>query len=443
MRLINIFKKMIYKRKSEKRPVMRLMLITLGILLFLAPLSFAQVTTGLSIDSCYAMAGRNYPLIKQYDLIEKSKEYTISNANKAYLPQISITGIGAYIISGLPTITLPNSSPPEKHDFQFIGIGQLDQVIWDGGATKTQKEMAKAGAGVEKATVDISVFDLHDRINQLFFGILLIDEQLKQLDILMENLDRSLKNVKLTLDNGLTYQSDVDEVRAEVLNAGQRKIEFNYARKGYADMLGFIIGKPFGEEVRLEKPLMVESYALLASKRPELNLYSSQIKLVEASSAIDKVALMPKFGVMALGVLIEPGVSFGTETMNSLALAGLSLSWNTGGLYKFGTNKKLNQVKLDKISNQQETFLFNNTLQLKQGSNEIEKQKEIIRNDDEIVLLKSRIRNSYQLKYDNGICSMNDLITSINKESEAKCNQALHNVQLLLSLYNYKSKTGN
>jgi outer membrane protein TolC len=420
-----------------------MLVIVPGILLLHPSPSAGQASAGLAIDSCYAMAGRNYPLIKQYDLIEKSKEFTISNANKAYLPRISITGIGAYIISGLPTITMPGSSPPQQHDFQFIGIGQLDQVIWDGGATKTQKEVAKASAEVDRANVNIAVYDLHDRINQLFFGILVIDAQLKQLDILTENLERSLKNVRLTHDNGLTYQSDVDEVRAELLNAGQRKIEFNYTRKGYADMLGFIIGMPLGEEVRLEKPVVLETYASLANKRPELSLYTNQLKLVEASSSFDKVALMPKFGIMALGVLIEPGISFGTESINSLALAGLSLSWNTGGLYKFWNNKKLNQVKLDKINNQQETFLFNNTLQLKQGSNEIEKEKEIIRNDDEIVMLKSRIRDAYQLKYDNGMCSMNDVITSINKESEARCNQALHSVQLLLSLYNYKTKTGN
>lgn len=428
---------------SGKIPCRYIPIILLGLLLFRPEFSTAQSPSGLSIDSCYAMASRNYPLIKQYDLIEKSKEYTIANANKAYLPQVSLTGIGAYIISGLPTISLPNSPAPEKHDFQFIGIGQLDQLIWDGGATKTQKDIAKASAEVDKATVDISVYDLHDRINQLFFGILVIDEQLIQLNILMENLERSLKSAKLTHDNGLAYQSDVDEVKAELLNAGQRKIEFSYARKGYADMLGFIIGKPLGEEAKMDKPIVLESYASLSNKRPELSLYANQQKLIDASSSFDKVALMPKFGVMGLGVLIEPGITFGTETLNSLALAGLSLSWNTGGVYKYGKNKKLDQLKRDKISNQQETFLFNNTLQLKQGSNEIEKEKEIIRNDDEIVLLKSRIRDAYQLKYDNGMCSMNDLITTINKESEAKCNQALHNVQLLLSLYSYKTKTGN
>jgi outer membrane protein TolC len=306
-----------------------------------------------------------------------------------------------------------------------------------------QKDVARAGAEVDKAAVTISLYDLRDRINQLFFGILVIDEQLKQLDILTENLNRSLTNVKLTMDNGLTYQTDVDEVRAELLNAGQRRIEFIYVRNGYIDMLSFMTGTPLGEGVQLEKPLVLESYASLSNQRPELNLYANQIRLTEVAASIDKVALMPKIGVLAAGIIIEPGISFGTESINSLALAGLSVSWNTSGLYKYGSSKKLNQVKMDKISNQQETFLFNNKLQLKQGSNEIEKQKEIIRSDEEIVQLKSRIRNAYQLKYDNGMCSMNDVINAINRESEAKCSQGLHQVQLLLSLYNYKTKTGN
>ena len=434
---------MIDRRFLKRLTGLRPELLTINVFLFISAISYSQTANIITIDSCYAMASRNYPLIKQYDLIERSKEYTISNANKAYLPQVSITGIGAYIISGLPTIALPNTAPPEKNDFQFIGIAQLNQAIWDGGAARTQKNMAEAGADVDKATVDISVFDIRDRINQLFFGILVIDEQMKQLDILTENLDRSLKNVKLTKENGLTYQSDVDEVKAELLNAGQRRIEFIYTRRGYADMLGFIMGTPLDENVQLEKPVVIESYTSLANNRPELGLYANQLKLVEASSASDKVSLMPKFGVMGLGVLIEPGMSFGTESINSLALAGLSMTWNTGGLYRYWTNKKLNQVKLDKIKNQEETFLFNNTLQLKQGSNEIEKQKEIIRNDDEIVLLKSRIRNAYQLKYDNGMCSITDLINAINKESESVSTRSLHHVQMLMSLYNYKTRTGH
>jgi outer membrane protein TolC len=435
---------MIKKRKSDpKRFKAWLILILVSVTLIPFQGVFAQQATMLTIDSCYARAERNYPMIRQYALIEKSKEYTISNANKAWCPNLSITGIGAYIISGIPAISLPNSPPAEKKDLQFIGIGQLNQTIWDGGATHTQKEVAKASAAADRASVDVAMYEIRDRVNQLFFGILVIDAQMEQLGILVANLTRSLNSAKLTSENGLAYQSDVDEVKAELLNVKQREIEFLYARKGFTDMLSYITGTLLTETSKLEKPVVTENYLAWSNRRPELNLYARQLHVVEASSSFDKVAVMPKFGLMAAGILIEPGIAFGTETMNSLAIAGLSFTWNTSGLYKLSTNNKLNRIKEDRIQNQQEIFVFNNTLQLKQGSNEIEKQEEIIKTDDEIVMLKTRIKDAYQLKYDNGVCSMNDLINSINRESEAKRNQTLHQVQLLSNIYNYKAKTGN
>lgn len=423
--------------------VFMLELFALGVFLLLPHSSYTQTAVVFNIDSCYAKATRNYPLIKQYDLIEKSKEYTISNANKAYLPQVSLTGIGAYIISGLPAINLPNAEPSEKSDVQFIGIGQINQLIWDGGATHSKKEVANATAGVDKATVDVSLYAIRERVNQLYLGILLIDEQLKLLAILDENLTRSLKNVTLSKENGLAYQPDVDLVKTEMLNAEQKKIEFDFTRKGYVDMLSFMIGSAIPETAIFNPPVSVELYSNLNNIRPELSLYDNQLKLVEASSSFDQVSVMPKIGLLGAGVLIEPGISFASSTLSSLAIAGISVSWSISGLYSLSSNNKLNKTRLDRINNQREVFLFNNNLQLKQVSSEIDKRKAILGNDDEIVALRGNIKNAYQLKYDSGMCSINDLITSINAESEARSNRSLHHVQLLMSLYNYKTISGH
>ena len=172
-------------------------------------------------------------------------------------------------------------------------------------------------------------------------------------------------------------------------------------------------------------------------------MYANQLKLEESKFGDTKVNNMPKIGLLGAGILIGPGISFAADKINSLALAGLSLSWNTGGIYRSGNNKHLNQIQLDRINNQKETFLFTNNLQLKQAASDIEMKKAILGKDDEIVSLKKNIKNSYQLKYDNGMCSMNDLINAINKESEAQSNQALHDVELLMSQYNYKTISGN
>jgi outer membrane protein TolC len=414
-------------------------LLLIAFLFLTLQLAFGQI----NIDTCQSKARANYPLIKQYDLITKSTEYTVSNANKGYLPQVSLTGIGAYIISGLPTVSIPGQDAPEENKFQVIGIAQINQTIWDGGAASSQKEIAKANAEVEKANIDVSLYSIRERVNQLYFGILVIDEQLKQLELLNDNLQRSHEKVKLSKENGLAYQSDVDEVKAEVLNMDQKKIEFNYTRKGYVEMLSFLVGEKLNENVQLEKPVVAESLETFTNNRPEFRLYSSQVKLIEAQSSINKVYSMPKIGLLGAGVVITPGANFGTDKLSSLALAGLSVSWNTGGLYKNSNNKNLDQIKIDRITNQQETFSFTNKLQLTQTTSEIEKQKAIINNDDEIVKLKGDIKNSYQLRYDNGMCAMNDLINAINKENEALSNRALHNVQLLMSMYNYKTISGN
>ena len=223
------------------------------VLLSISQVAMAQ-DTSLNIDTCYAMARRNYPIIKQFALIEKSKEFTISNANKAYLPQVSVTAIGGFI-SGLPS----SGAESESGNLKFIGVGQINQTLWDGGTTRVQKDIAGANAEVEEANIEVQLYSLRDRVNQIYFGILLLDEQKKQLDTLRKNLNRTLNNAKLSMENGLAYQSDVDEVHAEVLRAEQNLIASSFARKGYVEMLSHLIGQTLREDVHLQTPQTIES----------------------------------------------------------------------------------------------------------------------------------------------------------------------------------------
>ncbi len=256
--------------------------ITLVLLIMISfRLANAQV---LTIEACYEKAKQNYPLIKQYDLIDKSTEYNISNASKSYLPQFSATGIAGYIIKGLPSM-IPGAES-DKDKFQFIGIGQLNQAIWDGGATHAQKEIIKTQAESERAEVDVALHSIHERVNQLFFGILLMDEQMQLMNVLTDNLNRNLKAVKLSKENGIAYSSDVDEVKVELLKVEQRVVEIRFAREGYINMLAMMIGEPVSTNIRLEKPIVVSGFDNLTIKRPELNLYQFQRNHVEAQYAL-------------------------------------------------------------------------------------------------------------------------------------------------------------
>jgi outer membrane protein TolC len=300
--------------------------------------------------------------------------------------------------------------------------------------------MIRANDEVERNSLNVALYAIRERINQLYFGVLVIDEQIKQLDLLRSLYDVSLDKVTKAKESGYSYQSDIDEVRAEILGLEQRKIEFSYARKGYIEMLSYWIGKPLPESTRLQSPSIPLQAEL---RRPELALYASQRKALETLLNQIKVGNRPKIGLLGAGVLIAPGINFGNATFSSVALAGISASWNTGNLYRSSNNRQLQKIQLDKIQTEEETFRFNNGVQQKQTSSEIEKQRAVIRKDEEIIALKTAIKKSYQLKYDNGISPMSDLITATNKEAEARSNQSIHEVQLLMSLYNLKTINGN
>ena len=415
---------------------------------YIVAVMYSMATVGsataqvLSIDSCYALAKKNYPLIRQYELIEKTKEYTLSNANKAYLPQLSITAIEGYIFGELPSFG-PANVEAESSDFKFIGIAQLNQTIWDGGATKTQKKIITASSETEKASLDVAIYDLHARVNQLYFGVLLVDEQLMQLEVQNTILSNNVNRVKQLSDNGLAFKTDLDEIKVEQLKLNQHKTELKYVRNGYVMMLSLLIGAKITEPIILQKPAFNDSLPDLQIMRPELSLYKSQRNMVNAQSDLQRVSLMPKIGLLGAGVMLAPGIGSGENGATSIGVAGLSATWSIGGIYKRGNEKQLTQLSLNKINLQEETFLFNTKLQVAQTSADVEKQKAILAGDEEIISLRKSIRESYQLKYNTGSGSLMDLLNATEKESEARSQKALHEMQLLITISEHNTITGN
>jgi outer membrane protein TolC len=390
----------------------------------------------LNIDSCYELAIRNYPLIKQYDLIEKTKEYTLSNAGKAYLPQVSITAIEGYIFGGF-------GGPSTGSNFKFIGLGQVNQTIWDGGATKTQKKIINASSETEKASIGVSLHELRSRVDQLYFGVLLVDEQLKQLDVQNAILNNNLTQVQQLSDNGLAYKTDVDEIKAEQLKLKQQKTQFKYTRSGYITMLSLLTGIKIDEQASLQKPATDKLIDEVQISRPELALYKSQRELINAQAGMQKVNLMPKVGFLGAAVVLAPGISLGQNKFSAVGVAGLSASWSLSGFYTNSNEKQLTVQELNKVDVQEQTFLFNTRLQMSQTAADIKTQRAVLEDDEEIMSLRKIIREGYQVKYDNGAGSLLDLLDVIEKEHDAGAQKAFHEMQLLMTLYNYKTISGN
>ncbi len=401
-------------------------------------MSFAQ----LSLDSCQVKARRNYPLIQQYELIDQTTEFTLSNANKAFLPQLSFNIIGG-VVDGFPSFDSPGSTESSSSDMQLISVVQLNQAIWDGGATKASKELIKANAKIEKADVDVALYQIRERVNNLYFGILLIEAQLHQNDIYFENLQRNAKRIQIAVDNGTAYKSDLDEIKVELLNAEERTTELVYNKAAYSKVLSAMIGEAVPPDLILKQPEKELLDLDTSIGRPELSLFANQKALIDARSQLNKSALYPKIGILGFGTFLTPGIEFGTSDINRILVAGLSVSWDIAGLYRNGNNKKLDELGLQRIQNQEETFLYNTNLQLSQTHVELQKYQELIEKSEEVVVIKERIKKAYEVKYENGVSTMTQLLDKTNEENLAKQKLIMQQIQYLQKQYQYKYKSGS
>lgn len=408
----------------------------------------------LTIDQCQEKARKNYPLIKQYSLIEQSEAFSISNANKGYLPQLSFSAQATYQsdVTQLPTslgqiisqmsgqsITIPVISKD-----QYKMVAELNQTIWDGGIISSQKDNIKAATELEKQKLEVDLYTINERVNQIFFGILALNEQLIQIDLLQNELQTNYNKVKVYMQNGVANQSDLDLIKVEQLKLKQKITELNAVQKSYREMLAAITGDTSATTAVLEKPVYtVNASNLIEINRPELKLFEAQNNLFASQEKLIKSTNLPKLGLFGQGGYGNPGLNMFKPGFTPFYIFGARLIWNFSGLYT--QNNNLNKIYINKqtVDSQKETFLFNTNLKVINAQNEISKIKEQIKSDDEIIALRKSIKKAAEVKVEKGTLTVTDLIREINAESAAIQDKALREIQLSMAVYNLKNITNN
>lgn len=418
--------------------------LILNCLLFVA-LPIAALGQSITLDECQTKAKANYPLVKQYNLIEQTAQYNISNANKGYLPQLTLSAKATYQsqVTKLP-ITIPNVTIPGLSKDQYQAVVEANQVIWDGGAISAQKKITNANTEVEKQKLEVDLYTLNERVNQLYFGILLLNEQLRQNDILQNELQTNYNRVASYKQNGVANQSDLDALKVEQINAQQRETELQSTQKSYFIMLSALTGLTLETKTQLIKPEI--NLALLnttVNHRPEIGLFDAQNKLFESQKELLNAGNRPKIGAFVQGGYGKPGLNMLTNAFSDFYIGGIRLSWNLSGFYTQKNN--LNKIEISKkaMDVQKETFLFNSDLKTKQQQTEIEKLQSTLANDDEIIRLRGNIKKSATTKVDNGTLTITDLIREINAEDQAKQLKSLHEIQLIMNVYQLKNNINN
>lgn len=418
----------------------------LKIMLFLIVLismnSFFVSAQIITIDEVQEKAEANYPAIARYDIIEKTKEFNIANANKAYLPQGTLSAQGTWQ-SDVTSIDLnmPNVEIPTIDQDQYRIVAELNQTIWDGGRISAQKKSTEANAELEKSQLDSEIYTLRERVNNLYFGILLMKEQINQLGILENELQLNHDNVEVYVQNGLANETDLNTVKVEQLKAGQRRINLESNLEAYIQMLSVLTGEELNSDNVFIKPETESSLILPVINRPELKVFEAQENAIESQKSLLNTRMMPTIGAFAQGGYGKPGLNMFDNEFKPYFSGGVRVSWNFGNLYTLKNDRKKIDLQKSAVNSQRETFLHNLNIVIPQQQIEIEKFKKTMQDDDEIIRLQTQIRQTAEVKVENGTMTVSDLMKEINAEESAKQTKLLHEIQFLMSVYSLKYTT--
>ena len=405
-----------------------------------------------TLEECQRAAEQNYPLIRQYDLIEKTTELTVANIGKGWLPQVSASAQATYQSD---VVAFPDQFKQLyqqmgldmkglKKDQYRVGI-DVSQTIYDGGVISSQKAIAREQGKVQTAQTEVNLYNVRKRVNEMYFALLLLDDQIKLNNDLQELLLGNEKKLASMVKNGTAAESDLQSVKAERLNVIQQKTNLESQKRMLQTMLSTFCGI---EVTAVEKPIVNVAVAQQQTgQRPELKALDAQIGLLNAQEKALNSALMPKLGVFAQGYYGYPGLNMFEDMMSrdwSLnGIIGARLTWNIGALYTRKNDKAKLQLQRDLTESNREVFLFNNRLEQIQQNEEIMRYKKLMADDDEIISLRSAVRKAAESKLSHGIIDVNDLVREINAENAARVSQSMHEIEMLKEIYDNKFTTNN
>lgn len=419
---------------------MRKKLLLLSVLAVLFPAVRAQ-----SLEECRQAAEHNYPIIRQYDLIARTTELTVRNIQKAWFPQISVTAQGSYQnkVTAWPEnlqglfAQMGLQLQGLSRDQYKVGI-DVRQTLFDGGTIGSLREIARGEGAVQAAQTEVDLYKIGQRVHEMYFALLLLDEQLRLNADANALLRSNEQQLAAMLKSGTASAGDFENVKAERLSAEQQQTELLSQRQTLQRLLSLFCGIPVDSIHRPAVPNLPSG----ENKRPELRLFDCRLQLTDAKEKALDAQLLPQLGLFAQGYYGNPGLNLFEDMMKRRwswnGIAGLKLTWNLSALYTHRNEKSKLRVQRELIENARQQFLFNNQLDETQQSENVRRFRAIAQRDGEIIALRTAVRKAAESKLAHGIIDVNGLLREINKENAAKTQQAIHEIDMLKAMYDLK-----
>lgn len=410
-------------------------LLLLFIILFF---QFSNAQQKITLEDCYALANKNYPLAKQTQLLEEKSSLEIDALNTGKLPKIDLNAQATYQ-NQVTEVPSPLVDPINKD--QYRATLDVNQLIYNGGTIDANAKLKEAQTKTQQQQVEVSLYQIKTKINQLYFSILLLQERKAILISKQEQLLLKIKEVNTGIKFGAILPASEKVLEAENLKIKQLLTEIQFDKKRMLENLSSLIYTSLDENTSLQKANIAADLTK-DNNRPELKLFDLQNEQIEVSKEVISKNNLPKVNAFGLAGYGNPGLNMVYNSFEPIFMVGLRANWNVFDWNKSKTEKQALSISKDIVTSEKETFLLNNNLQLQEMENEIKKTEEIIATDSEIINIREYVVKSSDAQLRNGVITSSDYLVELTNLYEAKTNQKVHEIQLDLAKANYQVVKG-
>lgn len=395
----------------------------------------------LTLDSCYQLARENYPLIKKHALIDKSKDFSIENIGTGDLPQIRLGGQATYqsAVTEIP-INLPGNPIQPLSKDQYKVYAEVEQNIYNGGRTAAEKEAREAEAVTQHQSLEVQLYQLKNRINELYFGTLLAQQNLKQNALHQQDISSALGQTTAMIAAGTALRSNAAVLKAALLALQQRAITLQANRIAYCTLLGMFIHRPLDTTTQLIWPDAPPN--ALDNKRPELALFQAQKARLDVSRKLTNLGNQPRLDLFMQGGYGRPGLNMLSNQFDPYYIGGIRISWDLHSLYTARKQRSIIDINEKEVDLEKQAFVFNTALTSSQESTEIQHYRDLLTSDDQIIALRTEVKKTALAQLKEGVLTIHDYLLEVNEAHQAEEGKILHQIQLLNLLYRQKTTMG-
>jgi outer membrane protein TolC len=404
----------------------------------------AQQSDSISLDQCQQQAREHYPIIRQSELLRQAGDLRISNINKTWYPQIYLNAQASVQsdVTSLP-ISLPGIKIPELNKDSYKITLDLNQTLYDGSQSTFQKDLEKASLQADLQNVEVELNKIREKINQLFFTVILAQENERLIFNVRDELNSKLKKTEAAVKNEVMLQQNADVLRAELLKTDQQLIEIRASKESAIQVLSHYTGISYPATAAFRMPSSAGLPAAMANNRPEMKLFDLQMDKAEVSKKLTSSRILPRVSLYAQAGYGRPGMNMLDPDFNPWATGGIKVSWNIWNWNLSANERKIIDVQKNILQTQKEAFDMNVQAAMQKDYGEIRKYDDLIQKDKEIIALRDKISQTLSVQLDNGTVTATEYTTELNAAAAARLNMHLHRVQQYMAIYNYLYNSGN